>query len=312
MATRLVAAARPVIGVSRRGRPNMRLVPRHVPTTRAPPRPKGWHGRRYRCAMQRSSRSPIPPEALERLEVKMRGKAIPEGPCRLWTGSTNRDGHPVVALGELRFTVARVVWEMENGPIPANHECAHTCGNLRCIRKSHLVVRRRGSRRTLPVADRAARGGVKVGDHLIWRDSRRPLSAHSVHQGASHTTIARALWVEANGPLPENIWVGNQCGVQGCVAVDHLYTYDQHQHGAYLVLTNAMPLGEQHWNHKLTWAKVDRIRHSPATDTAKRRPATAFQGQRSPPSAEATAGQSAGVPKCRAVRERRSLAYAAN
>jgi hypothetical protein len=56
--------------------------------------------------------------------------------------------------------------------------------------------------------------------------------------------------------------------VKNCVALEHLNTYDRHDHGRYLVARNAMPLGEDHWNAKLTWAKVDVIRASPEPHSA--------------------------------------------
>lgn len=66
--------------------------------------------------------------------------------CWLWTGSTTRLGYGqfrvvVAGRGSTMVPAHRYALECAIGPIPPDRDVLHVCGNRRCVRPDHLVVR---------------------------------------------------------------------------------------------------------------------------------------------------------------------------
>jgi len=57
--------------------------------------------------------------------------ARPDG-CQLWTGST-RAGYPLIMLHGKTRRAARVLWELQRGPIPRGLFVCHVCDEVRCM-----------------------------------------------------------------------------------------------------------------------------------------------------------------------------------
>lgn len=64
-----------------------------------------------------------------------------ESGCLIWTGTTNRQGHPIATIstptGTTTTTAARREWERDNGPVPDGKVLASYCGTKLCIRPDH-------------------------------------------------------------------------------------------------------------------------------------------------------------------------------
>lgn len=82
--------------------------------------------------------------------------------CVLWTGVRDSSGYGGIKIDGHQRSVHRVVWEMENGPIPDGYELDHVwdagCRNKHCAALAHLEpvtqaenARRRGATVTVCV-----------------------------------------------------------------------------------------------------------------------------------------------------------------
>lgn len=60
-----------------------------------------------------------------------------ESGCWIWTGTTNKDGHPIARLTTTTTTAARREWEKENGPVPEGRILTADCGVKLCVRPDH-------------------------------------------------------------------------------------------------------------------------------------------------------------------------------
>jgi hypothetical protein len=62
--------------------------------------------------------------------------------CTEWHGALTKDGYGLISFmenGKLRCTTAhRKIWELSNGPVPAERVVMHTCDNKACVRIDHL------------------------------------------------------------------------------------------------------------------------------------------------------------------------------
>jgi hypothetical protein len=82
-------------------------------------------------------------------------------------------------------------------------------------------------------------------------------------RGKNYTTH-RAAWLAYRGPIPAGAWVLHRCDNPPCINPEHLFlgdakanTADMHAKGRY---GRPRTVGEDQWNHKLTWAQVREIR----------------------------------------------------
>lgn len=76
------------------------------------------------------------PTLSERIQASLRITPA----CWEWTGAVNTDGYGVVKDNGKVRRVARVVWELEYGPIPAGLVVCHSCDNPLCARLEHLLL----------------------------------------------------------------------------------------------------------------------------------------------------------------------------
>jgi HNH endonuclease len=93
--------------------------------------------------------------------------------CWWWEGAQLPEGHGVMASGGRNELVARVVWRLKHGRIPANKQVLHTCHEPRCVRPGHL---RLGSRSDV-MRDMAERGrlGRQLHPERYPRGDNHPL-----------------------------------------------------------------------------------------------------------------------------------------
>ena len=76
-----------------------------------------------------------------------------QGRCWIWQGptaGTKGRGHsyPRMNVDGATMAVHRVMWALENGPIPPRKQIDHKCKNRRCVNPDHLeMVTHRQNRR---------------------------------------------------------------------------------------------------------------------------------------------------------------------
>ena len=125
----------------------------------------------------------------------------PDGDCLLWDGSQDLAGYGVHIWNRKRWRVHRLMWTLENGPIPERCIVMHSCDRPECAFIGHLSV---GS-----VADnnrdRAARGrsyrgsrhnphsarlGKEDGDKFRMEAARLSITRLALRWGISRATAA--------------------------------------------------------------------------------------------------------------------------
>lgn len=122
-------------------------------------------------------KSPLTPEQLKILDLRIQGMTKYDGDCEVWTGAPRKSGlPPQVGFrfdGERSMLSARTIrWNAQRGvPLGHNYVVRMTCGNPLCLTAAHMVrktraelVRRNaeesGTRRTIAtmIANRKVRG----------------------------------------------------------------------------------------------------------------------------------------------------------
>ncbi|KZE19159.1 hypothetical protein AVW13_11930 [Brevibacterium casei] len=96
-----------------------------------------------------------------------------EGECLVWTGSRNQKGYGRIKIDKVLYSVHRVAWEIENGPIPEGMQIDHLCWNRSCINLKHLRLATRSENK------RNARG-ARVDSELGIRNIRRDSNGYMV------------------------------------------------------------------------------------------------------------------------------------
>ena len=77
--------------------------------------------------------------------VMSRTKTV--GRCRIWTGAKTRPGYGNIKWEGKNYATHRVVWEMNNGPIPKGMWLRHRCGHRDCLTVEHMWVSKAGKLR---------------------------------------------------------------------------------------------------------------------------------------------------------------------
>jgi hypothetical protein len=60
--------------------------------------------------------------------------------CVVWSGARNLKGYGTISRDSRRWLVHRLVWTLENGPIPAGLFVLHHCDNPPCFNVEHLFL----------------------------------------------------------------------------------------------------------------------------------------------------------------------------
>src|SRR5262245_5954157 len=76
------------------------------------------------------------------LQSKLYAKIIVKGPneCWPWTGATNNLGRAQFSIKRKTYSVARLIYELEKGPIPEGKQVQHLCNNVICCNFNHLIL----------------------------------------------------------------------------------------------------------------------------------------------------------------------------
>jgi hypothetical protein len=62
----------------------------------------------------------------------------PKETCWRWLGAKTKDGYGVIRIGQTVRRAHRVIWELQNGPVPPGLDLDHLCGEKACVNPDHL------------------------------------------------------------------------------------------------------------------------------------------------------------------------------
>lgn len=95
----------------------------------------------------------LPETMLAKLRVQECATAGLDGMCWIWTGCLNSKGYGCITFGKKRHLTHRVSYELHTGPIPAEMQIDHLCGQRDCFNPHHLeaVTAKENTRRAVKV-----------------------------------------------------------------------------------------------------------------------------------------------------------------
>lgn len=148
---------------------------------------------------------------------RLLSRAIIDGDCWIWTGSTNGRYGRLEINGRTRYA-HMATYELLRAPIPTGASLAHLCGRPLCINPAHLDLR--GGRAS--VADRLIRLSVDRGDCRVWIGKLTEGGYGYIRVGARSLRAHRVSYETFVGPIPEALELDHLCRNPACIKPGHL------------------------------------------------------------------------------------------
>ena len=143
---------------------------------------RGWCNKHYR----RFKKTGDPLLAARYMDPAENIKANTErqGDCIVWTGSKNQKGYGRIKIDNVLYSVHRVAWELERGPIPDGMQIDHTCWSRACVRVEHL-------RLATPSENKRNAQSARVDSETGIRNIRKDANGFIVRVQKDHKRISR-------------------------------------------------------------------------------------------------------------------------
>jgi len=86
----------------------------------------------------------------------------PKTGCWIWTGTRYKEGYGKFSISGHSYRSHRLMWELENDPIPDGLNVLHTCDNPPCVNPEHLFL----GTQTDNIADMKNKGRQAKGEKI--------------------------------------------------------------------------------------------------------------------------------------------------
>lgn len=117
--------------------------------------------------------------------------------CLIFPFPLTNHGYGAFNIGRKKVAAHRYVCEKVWGPQPRGHECAHRCGNSRCVNPAHLCWKTRSENHKDKIAHGTTNRGERHYGHkltakqvLAIRSKRAPQADIAAQYGISQTTVS--------------------------------------------------------------------------------------------------------------------------
>jgi hypothetical protein len=117
-----------------------------------------------------------------------------------------------------------------------------------------------GKSKAVPIEERVKKRTVMQGECLIWMGSRTTAGYGMISINDKTSSLSRAVWESANGPIPPGMQVMHKCDNPPCCNIEHLTLGTPKDNQQDCTNKDRRPVGDRHYHSKLSSKDISGIR----------------------------------------------------
>lgn len=158
---------------------------------------------------------PRPTPTPEQLYLRFWSRVDKTDTCWNWTAGTYNEGYGVFVIKSQSYTVHRLSYEMEHGPIEPGLHIHHICENKLCVRPDHLEAITPGAHNGIhkrATATHCPQGHPYSEDNLAWTGpDKRWRRCRTCLREAQHRAEAKKTAQRRANPKPNPNSIKTHC-----------------------------------------------------------------------------------------------------